>query len=134
MQTPAQIIIVEDDPMNMELASDLLEVGGYRVLKASTAEDGLALIRAERPDLILMDIALPGMDGLEAMRRLHADPQVTGIPIIAFTASIMEADREKIRAAGCQGIITKPIDTRNFVRTIAGYLAAGRKPPENVMT
>ncbi len=127
---PSQkILVVEDNPMSMELVEDLLVIAGYRVLQAVTAEEALPLARIEKPDLILMDIALPGIDGLEATRRLRDDPFTAGIPVVALTASIMRNDQEKARLAGCLGIISKPIDTRTFAQTIAGYLANARPLP-----
>jgi CheY-like chemotaxis protein len=120
------VLVVEDNPANMELAVDLLEVGGFRTLQAATAEEGIRLARAERPSLILMDIGLPGMDGLQATRLLKQDPQTAGIPVIALTAQAMDGDREKTLAAGCLGYITKPIDTRTFAQTITLFLSAQR--------
>lgn len=119
-----KILIVEDNPMNMELAVDLLEFAGYRVLQAVTAEEALPLARSEKPDLVLMDIALPGMDGLEATRRLLRDALTRDIPVVALTASAMQADEERAFQAGCRGIIRKPIDTRAFPRLVASYLGA----------
>ena len=119
-----RILIVEDNPMNMELAADLLEVAGFTVLPATTAEDGLALAQTERPDLILMDIGLPGMDGLEATRRLKQNPATASIPVVAVSASVMSGDEAKAFAAGCCGYISRPIDTRQFAKTVAGYLVS----------
>jgi CheY-like chemotaxis protein len=125
------ILIVEDNPMSMELVADLLEAAGYGVLKAVSGEEALREAAARKPDLILMDISMPGMDGLEATRRLKRDPLTAGIPVVALTASIMYVDQERAKAAGCQGMIAKPIDTRQFVKVVAGYLAAaaGEKQP-----
>lgn len=125
MSGNTRILIVEDDPMNMEMVADLLDAAGYEVLRAETGEAALALARAAPPDLVLMDIALPGMDGLDAMRWLRQDPRTARIPIVAFTASVMGIDHEKASQAGCLGIIAKPIDTRTFARTIASYLGSG---------
>lgn len=119
-----RILIVEDNPMNMELASDLLEVAGFLVLPATTAEDGLVLARTEHPDLILMDIGLPGMDGLEATRRLKQDPATARIPVVAVSASVMSGDEAKAFVAGCCAYISRPIDTRQFAKTVASFLAA----------
>ena len=120
------MLVVEDNAANMELVTDLLGVGGFRVLQAATAEDGIRLAKAEHPDLILMDIALPGMDGLQATRLLGEDPETGGIPVVALTAHAMSGDKEKALAAGCVGYITKPIDTRAFARTVTLFLSTHR--------
>ena len=117
-----KILIVEDNPMNLEMATDLLEAAGYVVIQAGTAEDGIELARAESPDLILMDISLPGMDGLEATGVLKQDPATKGITVIAMTAHAMRGDEEKAVAAGCSGYITKPIDTREFPKAVARFI------------
>ena len=120
------ILVVEDNPGNMELAADLLDIRGFRVLQAATAEEGICLAKAERPSLILMDIGLPGMNGLQATRLLKKDRQTASIPVVALTAQAMDDDKEKTLAAGCVGYITKPIDTRTFVQTITLFLSAQR--------
>ncbi len=117
-----KILIVEDNPMNLELATDLLEAAGYVVIQAGTAEEGIKLARAESPDLILMDISLPGMDGLEATGILKQDPTTKDITVIALTAHAMRGDEEKALAAGCTGYITKPIDTREFPKDVARFI------------
>jgi CheY-like chemotaxis protein len=117
-----KILIVEDHPMNMELATDLLEASGYVVIQAGAAEEGVALARAESPDLILMDISLPGMDGLEATGVLKQDPETKDISVIAMTAHAMKGDKEKALAAGCSGYITKPINTREFPKTVTRFI------------
>lgn len=127
MTVQPKIMIVEDDPLNMELAVDLLEVSGYRVVKAPNAEEALAMVHREAPDLILMDIALPGMDGVEAMARLQKDKLTAHIPVLAFTASVMITDHDKLRQLGCREIIAKPINTHTFVPIIAGHLEASLK-------
>lgn len=116
------ILVVEDIPLNMELVVDLLTVADYDVLQAETAEEGIEKARQESPGLILMDIGLPGMDGLTATGILKQDPETQKIPIIALTSHAMKDDEEKARAAGCDGYITKPINTREFVKTIAKFL------------
>jgi len=118
------ILIIEDNPLNLELASDLLEVAGYIVLRADAAEEGLQLARASKPDLVLMDVSLPGMDGLAATAALKKDPVTARIPVVALTAHAMKGDEEKAMSAGCAGYLTKPIDTRAFTSIIAGYLKA----------
>ena len=122
---PVRILIVEDSPLNMELARDLLENAGFTVLQAGTAEDGLAQIRRDPPDLVLMDIRLPGMDGRSAVQALKDDPATRPIPVIALTAQAMKGDAAASRAAGFDGYITKPIDTRAFVRVIRAHLPGG---------
>jgi CheY-like chemotaxis protein len=103
-----KILIVEDNPADLELATDLLEAAGYVVIQAGTAEEGIKLARVEFPDLILMDVGLPGIDGLEATGNLKQDPTIKDIPVIAMTAHAMRGDDEKALAAGCAGYITKP--------------------------
>ena len=117
-----KVLLIEDNLMNMELATDLLEAAGYEVLKAERAEAGIAIAIAEQPDVILMDIALPGMDGLEATRRLKLDVRTARIPIVALTASAIRGDDDKAQSAGCCGYIAKPIDTRVFAKTIDEFI------------
>lgn len=119
------VLIVDDNPMNMELATDLLEAAGYVVRQAATAEDAIAAAKTAPPHLILMDLSLPGMDGLAATRALKADPATKAVPVIALTAHAMKGDEDKARAAGCEGYITKPIDTRALPKTVARFLASG---------
>jgi two-component system, cell cycle response regulator DivK len=119
----AKILIIEDNPANLKLARFLLEKAKHHVLEAGTAEAGIALAGAERPDLILMDIQLPGMDGLEATRRLKADERLHAIKVHAFTGLVMKGDREKIFEAGCDGYIAKPISIDNFLKEIDSALA-----------
>src|SRR5262245_20481556 len=109
-----KVLLVEDHPLNMELAADILENAGYRVLQAADAERGIAIAKAEQPALILMDVGLPGIDGLEATRMLKRDPATREIPIVALTSHAMKGDAEKALAVGCAGYISKPIDTRVF--------------------
>lgn len=119
----AKILIVEDNPANMKLAIFLLESAGHTALSARDAEAGLTLARNEHPNLILMDIQLPGMDGLEAVVLLKRDDSTRVIPVIALTALAMKGDEERIRAAGCDGYIAKPIRYQEFLATIAAQLA-----------
>ena len=123
-----KILIVEDNPMNLELATDLLEASGYVIIQAGTAEEGIKLTRAEFPDLILMDVGLPGMDGLEATGNLKQDPTTKDIPVIAMTAHAMRGDEEKAVAAGCSGYITKLIDTREFPKAVARFIESAGVP------
>jgi two-component system cell cycle response regulator DivK len=119
----AVVLVVEDNAANMTLAVFLLQSVGYRVLTATDAEAGLTQAREGRPDLILMDIQLPGMDGLEATQLLKSDPATRAIPVIALTALAMKGDEERIRVAGCDGYIAKPLVYRDFLAVIAGRLA-----------
>ena len=121
----ARILIVEDNPANMKLASLLLLKAGHTVLCAVDAETGLTLARANQPDLILMDIQLPGMDGLAATALLKQDPATAAIPVIALTAMAMKADREKTRAAGCDAYIAKPLRYQELYAAIDALLAGG---------
>jgi two-component system cell cycle response regulator DivK len=118
----ATVLVVEDNPANMTLATFLLKSAGYAVLSATDAEAGLALARTEQPDLVLMDIQLPGMDGLEACAILKRSEATRDIPVIALTALAMKGDEERIRAAGCDGYIAKPLAYREFLATIAARL------------
>lgn len=122
------ILVVEDDPKNIKLIRDLLVYSGYRVLEATDGRQGVELARSEQPDLILMDIQMPLMDGLEATRLLKGDERTRDIPVIALTAYAMPEDRSRIFAAGCEGHIPKPIDTRSFLETVKLYLLKDRKP------
>ena len=121
----AKVLIVEDNPANMTLAIFLLESAGHSVINATDAEAGLTLARDEQPQLILMDIQLPGMDGLEATRLLKQDDATRGIPVIALTALAMKGDEERIRAAGCDGYIAKPLAYKDFLAVVAARLATG---------
>src|SRR5688572_6028075 len=118
----ATVLIVEDNPANMTLAIFLLESAGHTVLSATDAEAGLTLANSAQPNLILMDIQLPGMDGLEAAALLKRDKTTRAIPVIALTALAMKGDEERIRAAGCDGYIAKPIAYKEFLATIADRL------------
>lgn len=117
------ILIVDDNPTNLKLARLVLSDGGYDVRTANDAEEALRLLSSYKPRLILMDVQLPGIDGLELTRRLKSDPAYSGIVIVALTAYAMKGDEEKARAAGCDGYITKPIDPDTFSRLIAECLA-----------
>jgi two-component system, cell cycle response regulator DivK len=117
------ILIVEDNPRNLKLARDVLDHNGYHVLEATTAEDGLVLARERHPQLVLMDVGLPGMDGVEALVRLRADPATAGIPVAALTAFAMKDDRERFLAAGFDAYLEKPLDVRAFPREVERLLA-----------
>jgi two-component system cell cycle response regulator DivK len=118
----AKVMIVEDNSANLSLSTFLLESAGHTVLSTSSAEGALGVARAARPDLILMDIQLPGMNGLEATALLKADDTTRSIPVIALTALAMKGDEERIRAAGCDGYIAKPIRYQEFLATVAAHL------------
>ena len=120
------IFVIEDDEKNRKLARDILEYHGYRVVAAESAETGLALLARERPALILMDIHLPGMSGLEAIRQIRADPQSAELVVVAFSASLMPSERQKILEGGFDALLPKPIDLREFVGTIQRLI--GNKP------
>ena len=117
------ILVVEDNEQNQKLARDVLDVKGYRVLIAESAEAGLPMALEKKPDLVLMDIHLPGMNGIEALGRLRAAPETQAIPVLAFTASVMPQDRRQITSAGFDGFLAKPINLKEFLDTIAGALA-----------
>ena len=123
------VLIVEDNDKNRKLARDVLQAAGYRTIETDNAEDGIQLAREQRPGLILMDLQLPGIDGIEALGRLRGDPQTQGIPVIAVTASVMTADNQRVVAAGFDGLQTKPIRVRDFLQAVAGAFARpGKKP------
>ena len=115
------ILVVEDNELNMKLVRSVLQLENYKVLEAENAEKGIQLARDHHPDLILMDIQLPGMDGLKAAELISADEDLKDISIVALTSYAMEGDKDKALAAGCAGYISKPIETRSFLKTIADY-------------
>lgn len=115
------ILIIEDNELNMKLVRSLLQLEKYQVIEAENAEKGIQLARDHHPDLILMDIQLPGMDGLKASELITNDEDLKSIPIVALTSYAMEGDKEKALAAGCVGYISKPINTKSFSKTIAEY-------------
>lgn len=121
----AAILVVEDNPANQMLTEAVLLAGGYRVTLAGSATEALECLGRELPELILMDIQLPGQDGLSLTRQLKADPTLAHIPVVALTAHAMSGDRQLSLDAGCVGYITKPIDVEMFVRQIAAFLKAG---------
>ena len=120
-----EILVVDDNPTNLKLLSYMLAAAGYRVRTVGDAEQALALLAGWRPRLLLVDLQLPGMDGLALTRRLRADPATRDLVIVAVTAYAMRGDQQTARAAGCDGYITKPIDTRALPAAIAGYLGGG---------
>jgi two-component system cell cycle response regulator DivK len=120
------VLIVEDNDKNLKLARDLLRYHGFDTIEATSAEDGIPLAIARRPGLVLMDIQLPGMDGVSALMKLRADAATAAIPVVAMTASVMKEDRERFDKAGFDGFITKPIDVKSFPDQIREHIRAGR--------
>jgi two-component system cell cycle response regulator DivK len=120
------ILIVEDNDKNMKLLRDVLGASGHTTLEAGSGEDGIRLARERQPDLVLMDIQLPGMNGIEALRVLRADPKTATIPIVAVTASVMQQDRKQFTEAGFNGFISKPINLREFRQAVTDILARPR--------
>jgi two-component system, cell cycle response regulator DivK len=116
------ILLVEDNEVNRRLAGFLLRSQGYQVREATTAMAAFEMVEKDRPDLIVMDIQLPGIDGLEATRKLKEQPATADIPVIAVTSYAMKGDREKALAAGCAGYVTKPIDKNTFIQEVAAHL------------
>ncbi len=121
-----KILLVEDNPVNRRLAEFLLRSQGYQVRAATNAQEAFDNIKNERPDLILMDVQLPGMDGLEATKKLKEEQTTRDIPVVAVTSYAMKGDREKALAAGCSGYITKPIDKETFVQEVATVLGGSK--------
>ena len=119
------ILIVEDDEKNMKLARDVLQARGYATLEAVTGEEGVRLAIDRKPDLVLMDIQLPGINGMEALRQVRAAPACAGVPVVAFTASVTPTDRSQISAAGFDGFISKPINLKEFLETVKRLLEGG---------
>ena len=122
MTGPQVILIIEDNARNLKLARDILNYVGYRTLEAENGEDGLALARAELPHLVLMDVQLPGMDGVEALGRLRTDPLTADIPVVALTAFAMKDDRDRLLAVGFDAYLEKPLNVREFPIQIAAVL------------
>jgi two-component system cell cycle response regulator DivK len=120
------ILIIEDNEPNRRLARDLLQVHGYRTIEAETAEHGIAVAAEQRPDLVVMDIHLPGLGGIEALARLRAETATRAVPVLAFTASVMAQDRSEIMAAGFDAFVSKPLDLEAFVQTVAAVIAQRR--------
>jgi len=117
-----KILLVEDNAVNRRLAEFLLRSQGYLVREAATAQEAFEILKTERPDLIVMDIQLPGMDGLEATKKLKEEPATAGIPVLAVTSYAMTGDREKALAVGCAAYLTKPLDKTTLVREVATHL------------
>jgi CheY-like chemotaxis protein len=121
------ILIVEDNEKNRKLVRDVLQYSGYDTVESDTAEEGIQLAKEQRPDLILMDITLPGMNGIAALRHLRADADTARIPVVAVTASAMSHDQQKIMDAGFDGYLMKPIDIKEFLNEVRGVLES---PPD----
>lgn len=115
------ILVIEDNELNMKLMRGVLSIGDYQLIEAFDAETGIRLARKQKPFLILMDIQLPGMDGLEATRIIKTDSKLKDIPVVAITGFAMQGDREKALESGCDDFITKPFDVEDLLRTIEGY-------------
>lgn len=127
--TPAAILLVEDNMMNQKLAKTLLEIEGYVVHVASAGAEALTILDTTIPDLILTDIQMPGMDGLELTRIIKGRPDTRHVPVVAVTAYAMRGDRDRFMAAGCDGYISKPIDATTFVHVVASHLERARANP-----
>ena len=123
--TSAQILVVEDNERNMKLFCDLLQASGYRTLGATTGEGAVELALEHQPDLVLMDIQLPDIDGLEALNRLRADERSSTLPVLALTAQAMEGDRERFLAAGFDGYMSKPVNVRDLIGTVREQCGRG---------
>ena len=121
------VLIVEDNEKNMKLARDILQAKGYTTVEAVTGEEGVKLAKEKKPDLVLMDIQLPGINGIEAFKQLRADAQTAGIPVVALTASVTPTDRSQITAAGFDAFISKPISLKEFVETVKRLLEGAQK-------
>ncbi|MFG1295951.1 MULTISPECIES: response regulator [Xanthobacter] len=115
------VMIVEDNELNMKLFHDLLEAHGYRTVETRTGVEAVDLARAHRPDLIIMDIQLPEISGLDVTRKLKADPELRAIPVVAVTAFAMKGDEERIRAGGCEAYLSKPISVAKFLETVKQF-------------
>lgn len=118
----ARILVVEDNPLNLKLIRDVLEFRGFDVLTARTGEEGVAVASSITPDLVLMDLQLPGIDGHEALQRIHSDPRCRDVPVVAVTAFAMKDDIDRAKAAGFAGYIAKPISVRALPEQLARFL------------
>jgi two-component system cell cycle response regulator DivK len=120
--TPRKILVVEDNPLNLKLVRDVLQFAGYDVIEAHTGEEGVRAAETDRPDLVLMDLQLPGIDGIEALHRLRQGPLGADVPVVAVTAFAMEQDRERASKAGFDGYVEKPISVRDLPRQVEAFL------------
>jgi len=121
------VLIVEDNDKNMKLARDVLQAKGYQTLEAVTGEEGVKLAKEKKPDLVLMDIQLPGINGIEAFRQIRGDANTRGIPVVALTASVTPTDRSAIAAAGFDAFLGKPINLKEFLDTVKRLVSAPKK-------
>jgi CheY-like chemotaxis protein len=122
------ILIIEDNERNLKLVRDVLQFNGFQTAEARTAEDGLALASASPPDLVLLDLQLPGIDGMEAFRQLRGSPPTAGVPVVAVTALAMKDDRERVLRAGFDGYLEKPISVRELPSQVRAFLNAAELP------
>ncbi|MCE9658723.1 MAG: response regulator [Burkholderiales bacterium] len=122
------ILIVEDNEKNMKLVRDILRHNGHATIEAVTGEDGVRLALEAQPDLVLMDIQLPDIDGIEALRRIREAPLLDGVPVVAVSASVMPDDHQKILRSGFDAFVTKPINLKQFLDTVKRFLESGRAP------
>ena len=125
---PGRILVVEDNPKNLKLVRDVLSYSGYEVIEATSGEDGVRLAASEHPDLILMDLQLPGIDGAEALRRIRAGEQTRAVPVVAVTAFAMDDDRQRAFDSGFNGYVEKPISVRRLPQQVRDFLRLGRVP------
>ena len=125
--TGAQILVVEDNDRNMKLFRDVLQATGFRTLEATTGELAVELAIEHAPDLVLMDVRLPDIDGIQALGRLRADARTAGVPVVALTAQAMEGDRERFLAAGFDGYLSKPVDIGELVATVGRHCSEGSR-------
>jgi two-component system cell cycle response regulator DivK len=130
----SKILVIEDNEWSRDMLARRLSRRGYQVLVAADGKRGIAMTREQRPDLILMDMSLPEMDGWEATRRLKSDPATRSIPIVALTAHAMASDRQKAMDAGCDDYHTKPVDFENLVRSLESFLAAAAHSEKDLVT
>ena len=123
--SPGRILVVEDNPKNLKLVRDVLRFSGYEVIEATSGEDGVRLAASEEPDLILMDLQLPGIDGAEALRRIRASERTRGVPVVAVTAFAMDHDRDRAFESGFTGYVEKPISVRRLPQQVRDFLRLG---------
>jgi CheY-like chemotaxis protein len=128
--TDELILIIEDNERNLKLVRDVLQFNGFQTAEARTAEDGLALASASPPDLVLLDLQLPGIDGMEAFRQLRGSPPTAGVPVVAVTALAMKDDRERVLRAGFDGYLEKPISVRELASQVRAFLTAAELPDD----
>jgi CheY-like chemotaxis protein len=123
------VLVVDNEPFNLDLVQTVLVRGGFNVITATSGAESIDLVREQQPDLVLMDLQLPEMDGLEATRRIVADPDLGGVKVVAYSAMVMPADRDRALDAGCVGFIAKPVGARELITLVSGYLEGEGPPP-----